>query len=325
PASPVDTVTVFVDANGTFYPNSWDAHLTPRRRWPAHSLLNESADDPDFRQLIESDAERQIKDLSSFGAGKSRLFILVHGYNNSMEKAELAYKDIEEKIDFKRDDGIILFYWDGLVASGAGPAKIWFNATGYSQLAGSRGLRRVLASFSGKEVFLITHSRGTSVVLSAFGNPVYDPEFLRHTSRVAESWGDRYQNFLNPEPLRSKGNKFHVFALAPAVDRIDFCDESEQRQTRFNCSKMRSLPMVQSFRYTVNTDDPILNKFVGLSGGFNPTGLGVNTEVGLTLRAEFTFLEEYLFDQPEEYHAFRSYVANPTFDAMLKDAGLRAE
>lgn len=322
--SAAETVHVFVDPNGTFYPNGWENEMARPRSWKADSLLNESADDREFRRLIEDGERKQLAELAAFGKDRERIFILVHGYNNTQKEAVTAYRMIEERINARPNDGIVRFYWDGLTGSGIGGGKIWFNATGYSQLAGSRGLRRILDSFSGKEIYLISHSRGASVVLSALGNPVYDPGFLAETAKVASTWGPDYRNFAQPEPLEDKGNTFHILALAPAVDRIDFCDLSQQPQERgrFDCAKLRDLGPVSSFRYTVNPEDPVLNKFVGLSGGFNPTGLGINPAVGRRLGETYPLLKSYALPTGNDFHLFGRYVASEEFGDMLRDAGI---
>lgn len=189
PVSKAETVHVFVDGNGTFYPSGWQAEMQPQSSWKADSLLNESADDPAFRQMIEDGEREQLADLKAFARDKQRIFVLVHGYNTAMPDAEASYRLMEQKLDLQSGDGVVRFFWDGLWGSWGGAAKIWFNATGYSQLAGSRGLRRVLTQFPDKEVVLISHSRGASVILSALGNPVYDPNFLHQTQNVVDTWG----------------------------------------------------------------------------------------------------------------------------------------
>ena len=322
--SPAETVQVFVDPNGTFYPTGWTEEMKRYRSWKADSLLNESNEDPVFRSLIENGEREQLTQLAEFGRDKERILILIHGYNNEMNVAQAAFVDIERKVELTPQDGIVRFYWDGLTGSGIGGGKIWFNAAGYSQLAGQRGLRRVLESFSDKEIFLISHSRGASVVLSALGNPVYDPEFLKDTMDVSKDWGPTYRNFLQIDPYKDRGNRIHVIALAPAVDRIDFCNISEQPldDNRFDCARLRPLRMVESFRYTINPSDRVLNKFVGLSGGFNPTGLGVQPSIGVRLAEDYGFLTAYPFSDPQTFHGFPNYVQHETFDRMLTDAGL---
>lgn len=323
-AAPAETVQVFTDANGTFYPSGWESHMGRPANWRADSLLNESNDDPEFRTAIENGEREQLADLAEFARGRNRIFILVHGYNNTMSEAEEAYRLIEEKLDTRPTDGIIRFFWDGLTGSGIGAGPIWFNATGYSQLAGSRGLRRVLDTFSGKEVYLIGHSRGASVILSALGNPVYDPDFLAATRAISATWGPAYADLMRPPPLPDRGNNLHIMLMAPAVDRIDFCDASQQPTTRgrFDCRVLRDLNQVRSFRYSVNPLDPVLNKFVGLSGGFNPTGLGLTDEVGRQLSQRYRFMQAYRFEPPVGFHPFILYAQHTTFDAMLRDAGI---
>ena len=319
-----ETVQIFADANGTFYPSGWENFMGRPRSWKADSLLNESNGDQEFRSAIENGEGEQLAKLTEFAKDKTRIFVLVHGYNNSMGEAEEAYRLIETRLDVHRTDGVVRFFWDGLIGSGIGGGKIWFNATGYSQLAGSRGLRRVLDSFSEKEVYLIGHSRGSSVILSALGNPVYDPGFLKDTREVSETWGPAYRDLLQPAPLQDRGNRLHIITMAPAVDRIDFCDASQQPATggRFNCRLLRDLSQVKSFRYTVNKRDPVLDKFVGLSGGFNPTGLGLDEEVGRRLGGEYNFMMPYHLDPSAGFHAFDQYVQHPTFEEMLRDAAI---
>lgn len=323
-AGPAETVQVFTDANGTFYPSGWESQMGRPRNWRADSLLNESDDDPEFRKLIEEGEREQLAAFADFAKVKQRIFILVHGYNNSMDKAEEAYRLIEPELDTRPDDGIIRFFWDGLTGTGIGGGKIWFNASGYSQVAGSRGLRRILNSFSGKQVYLIGHSRGTSVILSALGNPVYDPGFLADTRKVSGTWGPAYADLLRPSPLLNRGNEFHVIVMAPAVDRIDFCDAGQQPASRgrYECNVLRDFAQVKSFRYTVNARDPVLNKFVGLSGGFNPTGLGLSEDVGRRLGERYDFMKAYRFERPMNFHIFTRYIEHPTFESMLRDAGI---
>lgn len=322
PVSTSETVHVFVDGNGTFYPSGWESEMKRPSSWSADSLLNESNDNGTFRRKIEDGEREQLAELEAFAANKQRIFVLVHGYNNTMGDAEASYRLVEEKLDLRPTDGVVRFFWDGLQGTGIGAGKIWFNATGYSQLAGSRGLRRVLAQFTDKEVGLISHSRGASVILSALSNPVYDPDFLIKTEKVVGTWAQQYANFLSPERL-PRMRKVNILMLAPAVDRIDFCDASEQRRSggRFNCPTLRDLGHVDSLRYTVNSKDPTLNKYVGASGGFNPTGLGLRAGVGADLGDNYRFMQPYVFQEPASFHPFRSYIAHPVFRQMLKDAG----
>lgn len=325
---PANVAHVFVDANGTLYPSGWTAHLRPRRPWSAHSLLNESDDEPAFRALIEADEERQLDQIASFVQNRKRVFVLIHGYNNTVADTAEPYRLLEERIAPRADDAVIRFGWDGLTGQLVGAGTIWFKATGYSQLAGSRGLRRLLNRISDKDVYLIAHSRGASVVLSALANPVYDPGFLRATREVAATWRGKYSLMTSPPPLQENGNRLHILLLAPAVDRIDFCDQSEQPQVseRYICRRLKDLSdQVRSFRYTINRRDPTLNKFVGLSGGFNPTGLGVRPEVGEVLRRErYQVMRAYVFEPAVRSHDFSMYAVHPTFGRMLADEGLTA-
>lgn len=325
----VREISVFADPNGTLYPTGWAAHVPPRRSWKADSLLNAAVSDSALGELIARDEPRQFADAATFARSRRRIFVLVHGYNNTVEEADPAFDAIVQKLSPRRDDGVVRFYWDGLTGQGVGGGKIWFNAVGNSQLVGSRALRRLLQQFEGKSVYLIGHSRGASVILSALGNPVYDSSFRARTRSVAAHFRPPVTDIVSPPPLDPRGNSFHILLLAPAVDRIDFCDERYQQSARgrFACPALRPLgAAVRSLRYTVNPADPVLNKFIGASGGFNPTGLGLRKTVGEGIAASggYQMMQAYPFATPMKAHGFAAYVAHPTFDAMLADEGLLA-
>jgi Alpha/beta hydrolase of unknown function (DUF900) len=333
-ADPSDTAEVFADTNGTFYPAGWQSYFHPRLsktrpgegKWLAGSLLAQSLYNRKFRGLIERDEARQLNEIKSFSANHKRIFILVHGYNASVEETNIPFSAVESQIDLKPGDGVIHFYWDGLIGKGVGAVKVWFKAANASQIVGSRAFRRVLDQIEGRDVYIIAHSRGASVVMSALGNPVYDSGFLARISRSARSWGKPYRGMLAPKPLIDRGNSVHILLLAPAIDRIDFCDESQQplRSKGFICAKFRALgSQVKSFGYTVNPSDPVLGKFIFSSHAFNPTGLGYEAKIGRALKAEsYPLFHEYVFEKPAGFHAFKDYAAHPVFLQMLANAGI---
>lgn len=320
---------VSVDANGTFYPDGWPGFGLPRSPWPQHSLLNQLQRDPRAMDMLSREEERQLGELEEFARGKRRVFILVHGFNATPAESERPFEQVETLIRPGFDDAVIRFHWDGLRGSGIGAGRIWFNAVGYSQLAGTRGLRRILARLHGQQVYLIAHSRGASVVLSALSNPPFDPAFETATREVVEGWGwrpDRVDAFLAPDPLPDNGNSYHLLFAAPAIDIVDFCAPAV-RPTIDNeqCHEYRTFgPSVQSLRFTVNRRDPVLNKFVGLGAYFNPTRLGLRMEVAERLASIYPWICAYEFTQPMRAHGFSSYVQHERFRRQLADAGLIA-
>ncbi len=329
-----DTAEVFADTNGTLYPAGWQSHFHPRLskkrpgegKWLAGNLLAQSAYSRKFRTLIERDEARQLNEINGFAARHKRIFILVHGYNASVEESRVPFSDVASLLDLKPGDGVIHFYWDGLIGKGVGAVKVWFKAANASQLVGSRALRSVLGQIEGREIYVIAHSRGASVVMSALGNPVYSSGFLAKLSRKAQNWGRPYKQMQMPKPLMDRGNSVHILLLAPAIDRIDFCDVSEQpiKSKGFVCTKFRPLgAQVKSFDYTVNSSDPVLGKFVFSSQAFNPTGLGYEAKIGRALKAEnYPIFREYVFEKPEGFHAFKDYAAHSVFFQMLSNAGI---
>jgi esterase/lipase superfamily enzyme len=153
-------------------------------------------------------------------ASADRVFILIHGFNNDQKEADAAFQLVEQKIEFKEKDAIIWFHWDGLVspkkglARSIGAARIWNNATGFSQMAGMYGLRRILNVIHKPEIYIITHSRGASVFLSALSNPPFKQNFIDDTT---------WLNIKGAEPLdKGNTNAIHALFLAPAIGSIVF-------------------------------------------------------------------------------------------------------
>ena len=357
---------VFVDANGSFYPSGWCAYLLkpsqcardpikPPGRLPKASLLNlansrwAKGGGAAFRGRIDDDEVRQLDAISAFAASKDRVYILVHGFNSTVAETDPSFQAVEDRLAIGPRDGVIRFYWDGLTGSGLGALKIWFNAAGYSQVAGARGLRRVLNRLQGKNIYLIAHSRGAAVILSALGNPVYDQQFKVDTNKVANGWVKPIADLLEQKPLLENGNAIHVLLLAAAVGRVDFCDATEQarfdvatiaprkrflRRTAVSkddadrpwvgCVKLRRFTdQLKSIRYVVNIGDPVLKKGVGFQYRFNPTTLGLEPEVGRAIAQEGGYpMTAYFTDPPRARHDFVDYVSDPSFFRMLCDAGI---
>ncbi len=317
---------LFVDMNGSFYPDGWRSYAD-RGKLKADSLLNEAVRKPGLDALIAREEARQLADVEAFARSKKRIFVLIHGYNSRIKDSEPPFDTIEAQLDLGPDDGVIRFNWDGLTGRLLGAGRVWFYATATSQLAGSRGLRRVLARIEGKQIYLISHSRGASVILSSLGNPVYHPDFIAKTRELSSSWRGDYSALLAPPPLPNRGNRIHALMLAPAIGRIDFCDQSEQATIirKQPCGKLRDLgPQLASLRYTVNRGDPVLDKFIGLSGKLNPTDFGLKAEVGDAVQREGKYcgMLGYGFQEPEPFHAFRRYARHEAFAAMLFDEGI---
>jgi len=335
PCQTADRVEVFADVNGTLFPSGWRAFVHPRMsakrpgegRWRAGNLLAQSANNRRFRRLIEGDQTRQLAQLRDFAASHQRIFILIHGFNSSVAEAEEPFAAIETALELKPGDGVIRFYWDGLIGKGVGAIRIWLNAANASQLVGSNALRPILNQIEHKSVYMIAHSRGASVALSAIGNPVYNSGFANKERARGRGWGKAYREILSPPPLQDNGNSIDLLLLAPAIDRIDFCDASEQpkRSKGFVCTKFRSLgDQVKRIAYTVNSGDPVLGKFLLSPRALIATSFGYQVDVGRLLKAEqYPILREYEFVKPEAFHDFKLYLANPIFSQMLIDAGIR--
>lgn len=298
---------VFVDQDGTFYPENWEkTYGKPCRlkcKGQSYSLRR-AAGKSGLAQLEQAE-EKTVEDISRFLNNKKRVFILVHGFNNSEKVANQAFEKIESKIKFNESDAVVWYHWDGLVGKGIGSASIWFKSTGYSQLAGERGLRDILNSVSGKEIIFIAHSRGASVVLSALSNPPYDDDFENATD-----WVDINGN----ESLKAQDNTIRAIFLAAAIGDIDFKTPDLFGYRDFS-------KQLKGIVYSVNPNDPVLSKWFLKSNDLNPTDLGLKKSVGKKLNEHYGNMTPIMVCDLDK-HGFPKYVENDTFKEMLIASGV---
>lgn len=325
---------VFVDANGTLYPDGWRERIADSRVEKSGSLLGAAS--AAERLWLAAEEQRQLASLAKMIAGKRRIFVVVHGFNIGEADAALGFDLVERRISFRPDDALIRLHWDGMLGSGVGMGSIWFPATGYSQVVGIRALRRILNLPVNQDVYLISHSRGASVVLSALGEPPFSSGFRRATERLDFAG----TSFLEG-PLEDRGNRVHALLLAPAVGYPDFWDRTcETREGDAVCSDPPITPasdgrrcpdyrvftpQLQSIRYTTNVGDKTLQKYVAnLRRYFNATDLGYDVTVGQRLASCFAFSLKGYEIRKTHAHAFTLYAQDPELADMLRDAGVEA-
>lgn len=329
------TATVFVDANGTLYPTSWPSEVERSQLRERKSLLN--ALDPVGRDRIAAAEQEQLAELHRLSEQSGRVFIFVHGYNNSEAMAARSFDELERRIAFSEDDVLIRFHWDGLIGKGlVRSGQAWFPAAGYSQMAGSRGLRRVLSGFRDEDVVVVTHSRGASVVLSALGNPPFDPEFYEATVALefAKKQGER---FLRPEELEETGEgSISVAMLAPAVGFPDFwavsCESREEGEwcgspmvtATTRCPNYRGFNSnLTRIAYSTNSNDRILGKLIHpFASKFNATNLGVDRSVGDALGKCYDFPINAVPFENTNGHGFFDYLADPALETLMESVGV---
>jgi hypothetical protein len=292
----------YVDLNGNFYPDQWAQKIGPYER--KSSLYLTAKRNGKLQELTAFEANK-LTDIKIVTSNKKRIFIFVHGYNNDASLSKINYDNIRKKIRIDPvNDEVIEFYWDGLVAHNPGSsAKIWFNAAGYSQMAGEFGLRSILNQIYGKDIILISHSRGASVVLSALSNPPYNPKFYATTNNLGIPIG-------NKTPLAENNNRIISIMLAPAIGEIDFTREDNNTYRPFS-------EQLKKIHITINETDPVLNKFIGLPGSFNATTLGHDLKAYNNLQPQYGFFTCDDFTGQKE-HDFVKYLDNPKFLEMVK-------
>ena len=184
-------VDLFFDANGNLYPEGWQTSVGDESDIRRHdSLLNaiySSVCEAGSPCAPKQELERQ--EMETFTSlrrltenayqqlnGENRVFVFIHGFNNDEFEASLPYEYMVRQIVWQPGDILIRVYWDG----GRNVAS-WFAAAGASQVVGMRGLRRVLANIRSRSVFLVSHSRGASVLLSSLSTPPFSGRFIRVT------------------------------------------------------------------------------------------------------------------------------------------------
>lgn len=307
----------FVDQNGSFFPDKWESLYGSHNSDGAYSL-RAIAKLKSLEKELSASQDKILQNLEDYVRDKSRVFILVHGYNNGDALSRNNYGTIEQKIQAKESDAIIEFYWDGLESQKGdlGSLAVWFYAAGYSQLAGAEGLRKILNRIHDKDIYMISHSRGASVLLSALSNPPYGKKFALETMEY-------HGVDVNSARLLDNQNRIKLLMLAPAIGRVDFgkitwYDEPNNNKTFRDLSNQ-----LVSISYTVNTCDQVLNKFIGIRKKFNPTELGSRAEAGDIINMHYQKMKTYPVQDPSQCkHDFSEYIQHKSFVNMLKDAGV---
>jgi len=308
----------FVDQNGNFYPDNWKKTYgapTNRAAKQPFSLMKIASDKNSGEQLMAFERSTMLR-LSKRVANKKRVFILVHGFNADAESVVKQYEYIASHIitDPKNDE-IIRFYWDGLKSTSPfRSAKNWFSAASFSQMAGEFGLRRILNNMADKDVYLISHSRGASVVLSALSNPEYSQKFAEQAKDIHNV------DIQRAKPLLENKNRITCILLAPAVGigEFQYMDTVAQEKKFVTLS-----PQVKKIHITINSSDKMLKKFFGfLSTKLNPTDLGYKDDTYNELTKHYSIFAKTDFTGMES-HDFNRYIRNPKFKEMLREENIK--
>ena len=309
----VTTARVFVDANGQFYPSNWRKSYGGEALRKRHTLEAIAGQDDARRADLSADTARQLREIGDQMRGKRRIFILVHGYNNTEWEAGFPYDAITAALQPTADDMVLRFHWDGMVqTTPGGQLGSWFKAVGFSQMAGMRGLRAILNQAHNADIFVISHSRGASVTLSALANPSFIPEFQQPTEAVTGP-------FAAFPALAPNGNRIRAIMLGPAIGLPDFWAESCHGAK--NCPTLRDFgPQLVSIRYTINGGDTVLKKVISaLATRYNATDFGYRDRIGATLSGTYDCLHPEKIE-PGHGHAFNLYVQDTAFLKMVTAA-----
>ena len=301
--------SAYVDQNGNFYPNQWKNRygVPPKNATRKDYSLMKIATENGFEQELNFFESSQLKAFSDRVKNKNRVIIMVHGINNDYMSSLTNYNKARTYMDLSNQrDEIVNFYWDGLISQNLlGTAKVWVSATTNSQLAGEFGLRRILNSIKNKEVYIISHSRGAAVVMSALKNPVLKP--------VEKYYAEKHHHVDVQEaiPLLENNNRIYSIMLAPAIGIKDFKEDDGSFKVFSN-----QLKMIHS---TINETDYVLGKGkTGLfSSSFTSTDFGFNPKTYEEIAKQYHMCN-YTDFTGQKSHDFRDYVTNPKFKEILK-------
>lgn len=310
---PPNTIIAFVDQNGDFYPNDWSkVYGKPPRNGKRNAYsLSKLAEEKALVKDLAAFETAYINKLAQSVKDKRRVIVLVHGYNANARETTATYERIQAKMNISRSDEVIQFYWDGLYTKNPfSGMKTWFNASEYSQFAGKFALRKILNSMQDKDIYLISHSRGASVVLSALST------FAIDSTELKNSVENHHIDTLSKKVLlEDRGNRIQAIMLAPAIGKSDFIEKNEKQDS---IGLIRFTPQLKRMHITVNASDMMLKKVFGfLSNKLQPTDLGYTDVVYNDLSASYPFMKMTDFTGMKS-HAFNRYIGNPKFKTILK-------
>jgi len=303
----------FVDQNGNFYPDNWSRKFGPSAssgKINDFSLMKIAIENDSKDELIDFEVQK-MEQLAKRLKDSKRVFILVHGFNSDVKASNRSYTYVRDLLNINTaQDQVIRFYWDGLITKNPfGGAKTWFAATSFSQMAGEFGLRRVLNSMRDKDVYIISHSRGASVVLSALSTPAFKEQFAEDTKEI------HHINVADANSLKENNNRITCIMLAPAIGLNDFRSKDLYKG---DTTYRQITPQVKKVHITINDTDAMLKKVFGfLSSKLEPTDLGYKVDVFNELSKRYPFFEKTDFSGMKS-HEFKRYVLNPKFKKILK-------
>lgn len=303
-----NVTSAYVDQNGSFFPRKWKEIFgnAPKNATRKDYSLMKLAKENNIENILINAENEHLSDFANRIKHKNRIIIFVHGINNSYLESLSNYNIAKSLMDLNvKKDEVVNFYWDGLKTNNIfGAAKVWVSATTNSQLAGENGLRRLLNMIKNKEVYIISHSRGASVVLSALA----DPALKITEKKIVQKY--HHLNINEIEELKENGNRIYSIMLAPAVGVVDFKDEKGNYKSYSD--------QLKSIHSTINGTDFVLGKGKTglLSKILTPTDFGYNPKTFAELNHQYLFLKMTDFTG-QKSHDFKDYINNPKFKEIL--------
>ncbi|RRS06497.1 alpha/beta hydrolase [Pseudoalteromonas sp. J010] len=290
------TYRVFFDQYGDLYPSSSEAIMPERKTFGRNYAFSirtymKNTNQEYNENTIEAHYSKLVSSISDKMNKQSKLVLLIHGFNNSYEEANLSFEYIKSHLNSKSDSKFIFIevYWDGLFKgpfSSPLPLAYWFDSLTYSNIAGQVGLRKLLNRLPhNTNLTIITHSRGAGVAFSAISNPVYDKHII--VPEFEDYAGDNISSL-------------NIVAIAPAVGNGHPLGDP-------------SSILNQNSRVFIgfNENDPALQKSKVGSGKFGDTSLGTDNKFYLKAEklanVQHLTLQRVVYENYNE-HGIRGYI-----------------
>lgn len=229
--------------------------------------------DPLQRKIIQN----AIDSINSKGKEKKIVF-LIHGFNkhpllpigksssDENQKMRQKLKEVYPAVNFL----FVEIYWDGCTqvngqhSAALNSLKIWDNGQAASNYIGLE-LRRVLCGVNAKNIYVITHSLGASVITTA----LFNVEKFSDSRYMREIIGFYNDSNIYRTPQQTQLN---IGMLAPAIPGTNTFDEYDDRTP--NSVKNNNYCFTVGF----NKNDEVLQKFLKIPSQMGSTTLGCNAE-----------------------------------------------